>query len=261
MNIKEAAEELNGKRFLEACSDAFILRLQEAGLVAVFGGGEDTSWIVGSIGPRAPRVEYGAYEGAEYLFTPDGFFTNICHDDDCPYGMEKTSRAAVVRARWYNAKTDYELQWIYETDIPHQTFIMTDGDKPFCEGIVFAVKDAVIQANSIVSRTAEIIGEGDLVFPEPITPATQAFLEENFPDCDDPRIVRLIALAINTERSRCFLVAETEPEYPSEWTQEEIAVHADMGPLEVARGAARDTKQRIMDRIASGEVPRFTQNT
>lgn len=262
MNIKAAAARLDGLSVTEAITSKFMLRLKDAGFIAVFAGVEDdthTTWMIGAVGRNSARASYVAYPSAEYRFTPDGYFGNRCNDDHCPHIERMTAKAAVVRARHSYPDEASSLRWRFATDIPHETFELTHDGKPFCVGVIFAATDAVSPA-SVVSRTAEIIGEGDLVFPAAITPVTQAFLEKHFPDCDDPEIVRMIALAINTERSRCFLVAETEPEYPTEWTQEEVDAHAGMDPQEIARGAVRDTKQCIMDRIASGETPASRHN-
>lgn len=39
-----------------------------------------------------------------------------------------------------NERIDY-VPWIYETDIPHETFMIYEGGEPYCRGIVFSVED------------------------------------------------------------------------------------------------------------------------
>lgn len=50
-----------------------------------------------------------------------------------------------ISAKWYEKSKitdDWEIiPWSYETDIPHTTFYMTHEGEPFCEGIVFDIKN------------------------------------------------------------------------------------------------------------------------
>ena len=35
------------------------------------------------------------------------------------------------------------ISWSFETDIPHEIFMIYDDGNPYCEGIVFSIDDLV----------------------------------------------------------------------------------------------------------------------
>lgn len=58
---------------------------------------------------------------------------------------EELGKCNNISAKWCEKSKitdDWEIiPWSYETDIPHTTFYMTHEGEPFCEGLVFDMKD------------------------------------------------------------------------------------------------------------------------
>lgn len=57
------------------------------------------------------------------------------------YGEEIT-REEEALAKAHGLVVVFGYSWIYQTDIPHATFEIVEGDDPYCRGIVFALADA-----------------------------------------------------------------------------------------------------------------------
>lgn len=242
MDVKQAAAELNGRQYRDECSKDLHLRMKAAGIVAVFGGSDDLVYFAG-----AANDERGAWNGGEYFFSSDGLLENEC-GDDCRYFERLEALATPVRAIW----NDGGFSWRYETTIPHEKFVIMEDDDTYCEGIVFALEN--VGGTRLSSRVADIIRKGDIVFPDTIADETQAFIEKHLPKCGDVATVMAIALAINSERTRCARLVETEEELPGDPPQKVIDAMIAVGPIGNARSAVRATKQSILNRIHSGET-------
>lgn len=60
------------------------------------------------------------------------------------YGNTKNNQCRnAIRADWYTKPLGETgiIPWSFETDIPHEKFIIEDEGLPWCEGIVFSVED------------------------------------------------------------------------------------------------------------------------
>ncbi len=132
MTPKEAAEKLNGNQYRSEGTPDLFKAMKAAGLVVIYGASDDLMEIEG-----AASDEIGAYGGGTAYFTREGLYRARCEDDDCPHEMEKRDQCATVEAKW----DDGGFSWRYETIIPHEKFIIYEDDEPYCEGIVFALKD------------------------------------------------------------------------------------------------------------------------
>lgn len=121
MTAKEFAQKLNGRRYMEEISKEETLAAEENSLVIVFGNSDDLIELRGAI-----HDEFDAYDGGDCFVSPDGRSSGSQEP-----GFTKIS------ARWNN---DPKLPcWTYETEIPHETFLILDEDNAYCEGIVFAL--------------------------------------------------------------------------------------------------------------------------
>lgn len=85
----------------------------------------------------AEFTKVDCYNGGTAYFTSDGLLLNKCDCDDCPNFIEKRSSAVPIESMW----DEEGYSWIYETNIPHETFEIFDGRKKYCRGIVFALND------------------------------------------------------------------------------------------------------------------------
>ena len=132
MDVKQAAEALNGRQYRDECPTALHKEMAAAGIVAVYGGSDDLVYFSG-----AANDELGARNGSEYFFTDEGLLENKCGERDCPYYWKLAKHAAVVTAVW----DDGGYSWRYRSDIPHEKFVILEDDDTYCEGIVFALSD------------------------------------------------------------------------------------------------------------------------
>ncbi len=110
--------------------------MKAAGLVAVFGGSDDLMEFRGAI-----NDEIDCYGGGHAYLTPDGLLENKCDDSRCPYFEKAKVAAAKIKAIW-----DQDgFSWVYETEIPHHTFVVMDEEETYCKGIVFRLADAAVR--------------------------------------------------------------------------------------------------------------------
>lgn len=61
---------------------------------------------------------------------------------DCQWHKAARDKCRKVEAVWHD---DGNPCWTYETDIPHATFDIVEGDEVFCRGIVFEL--SALEAN------------------------------------------------------------------------------------------------------------------
>lgn len=109
--LKEFAEKLNGRQYLNELTKELETYAKENGIVVVFGQSDDLMEVRGAI-----DEEFGCYDGGIFYL---GF--------------------AKVEAIWCPKGTDYS--WGYKTDFPHETFTIMEDNEHYCKGIVFYLKD------------------------------------------------------------------------------------------------------------------------
>lgn len=134
MNAKELAAKLTGREYDAEITKAEILEAEQAGLVVVYGYSDDNVEFNGAI-----NDEVGCYERRTIPLTKSGVLaTPDCGQDDCPYFEIAKRNAKAVCAKWNDEGNPC---WSFETDIPHETFEVFEGEELFCVGIVFSVED------------------------------------------------------------------------------------------------------------------------
>lgn len=132
MNNKELAALLNNREYREEITRDEEAQAKHAGLVVVFGASDDLMEFRGAI-----HEELDAYEGTTAYLDADGLVVNECNNEHCPYARKLAATAKKIKAVW--DKDGYS--WVYETDIPHESFdIVEDGEK-YCRGIVFSLDE------------------------------------------------------------------------------------------------------------------------
>lgn len=125
--LKEFAEKLNGRQYLNELTKELETYAKENGIVVVFGQSDDLMEFEGAM-----REEFGCYDGRQFAIDD---FGNV-------YGEENgiiPAHRHYLNAIWCPKGTDYS--WAYETNIPHETFDIMEDDEPYCKGIVFYRKD------------------------------------------------------------------------------------------------------------------------
>lgn len=129
--LQKFADELNGREwrypFLSTEEKEYA---EENGIVIVFGESDDLMEFEGAI-----CDEGDCYDGGNVYFTRNG--VAYINDDPC---IEKYSK---IEAKYCKDKNENGeiIAWTYETDIPHVSFMIMDGDMPDCRGVIFRIED------------------------------------------------------------------------------------------------------------------------
>ena len=128
-DIKEFAKSISGKEYgYPQFAKEEIETAIENGFVIVYGASDDLMEFDGAI-----CDEIGYYDGSTAWIKGE-------RGSDAPIVVgEKT-----IKAIWCGGETDadgQEITWTYETEIPHETFMIYEEGKPFCRGIVFSIAD------------------------------------------------------------------------------------------------------------------------
>lgn len=129
MDIKEFARSISGKEcgYPQFTKDE-IETAKENGFVIVYGASDDLMEFDGAI-----CEEIGCYDGGTAWVKGD-----MVNEAPIVVG-EKT-----IKAIWRGGEKDadgQEITWIYETEIPHENFMIYEGGEPYCIGIVFSIDD------------------------------------------------------------------------------------------------------------------------
>ena len=128
MNIKQFAKSISGKEYgYPQFTKEEIETAKESGFVVVYGCSDDLMEFEGAI-----QDEGGCYLGGELYFNKSGVIKG---------GMCLPS--SKITAVWDRDedKNGNMITWTYETEIPHETFMIYEGGEPYCRGIVFSVDD------------------------------------------------------------------------------------------------------------------------
>lgn len=143
MTREELAAKLNGRQYRSEITPDEEKAAKAAGLVVVFGASDDLVEFRGAINDEADRYDGGTvllYEGTLY----QGEECDCSHAQKAREEAKKHGRE--IEAVWCGKGRD-GFDWSYDTDIPHSTFDIFQGDDPYCRGIVFelhASRGAVI---------------------------------------------------------------------------------------------------------------------
>lgn len=143
MTAKELAEKLDGREYRHEITREEKQQAKDNGLVVVYGYSDDNVEFDGAISD-----EVGCYEGATVYVTAEGVVK--LDNPDCEeyaescaaykyYKQHVLEHAKAIKAVWCPPDTDFS--WVYETDIPHETFRILEDGEHYCLGIVFSVED------------------------------------------------------------------------------------------------------------------------
>lgn len=129
MKIKEFAKSISGKEYgYPQFTKEEIETAQENGWVIVYGASDDLMEFEGCY-----VDEVGYFDNRTVYIDIDGISIEPICDGN------KT-----IKSIWCGGETDEsgnEITWTYETDIPHETFMIYEDGEPYCRGIVFSVDD------------------------------------------------------------------------------------------------------------------------
>lgn len=128
MDIKEFAKSISGKEYgYPQFTREEIEIAKENGFVIVYGCSDDLMEFEGAI-----QDEGDCYLGGELYFNKSGVVKG---------GMRLPS--SKITAIWDRDEDDNGnmITWTYETEMPHETFMIYEGGEPYCRGIVFRIED------------------------------------------------------------------------------------------------------------------------
>lgn len=130
MTVKEFAELLDGTQYgFNMFTDEQIEMAKREGFVIVYGASDDLVEFEGALCDEVG----GVFGGGIITFDLNG-----TSDDG-------ETHKNTIKAFWYgqcNDETrDYTAEWEYETDIPHEAFMIYELGVAYCAGIVFDIKD------------------------------------------------------------------------------------------------------------------------
>lgn len=128
MEIKEFAEMINGKQYgYPQFSKEEIALAKENQFVIVYGASDDLMEFDGAI-----YDEGGCFDGGKIYFDHNGV-------------SEDNTKCNCITALWCdkNAKDNNgnQITWTYQTDIPHETFMIYENEESYCRGIIFHIND------------------------------------------------------------------------------------------------------------------------
>lgn len=136
MNATQLASALTGRQYRAETTREEEMAAAAAGLVIVFGYSDDNVELRGAIDD-----EVSTYNGATVYLGDAGVLSNDCDDDRCPHFLRAQAKAARFRALWCAPGTT--STWTFAVPWPHATFTVIDDGEPYCEGVVFALADAL----------------------------------------------------------------------------------------------------------------------
>ncbi len=130
MNKEQLAAKLNGREYGNEISKSECADAKAAGLVIVFGYSDDNIEFRGAI-----EDESGCGEGTSIYLHREGILASHDRECDCYFCgyTESVKKCAEITTIW----SDDEYSWKYQTDIPHASFDIREGDEKYCRGIVF----------------------------------------------------------------------------------------------------------------------------
>lgn len=128
MNIKDFAKSISGKEYgYPQFTKEEIETAKENGFVIVYGASDDLMEFEGAI-----YDEIGCFDGGSAWIGKGGQVS------DAPIGVSGKE----IEAIWCERSGGEEIiTWTYETDIPHETFMIYEDGEPYCRGIVFSIDD------------------------------------------------------------------------------------------------------------------------
>lgn len=143
MNKEQLAALLNGREIGSEITDSEEQQAARNGPVVIFGASDDLCELRGAI-----NDELSACEGCTVLIGHDGRLLAEIDDQDIEV-LDKYEVLAAVRdrhrgalkinARWCATP---EYSWTFETDVPHATFDVMEGEEKYCRGIVVDLRGA-----------------------------------------------------------------------------------------------------------------------
>lgn len=134
LKLKEMLDGVEYPLFRNNIFDAATRYAEENGIVIVSGGSDDLIEFYGAI-----VDEFGCYGGGDVWINREG----VLHDPDCDceyansWYKDQKKHCAKITAIWNKD----DIDWQYETDLPHITFDIKEDGNTYCRGILIDIDD------------------------------------------------------------------------------------------------------------------------
>lgn len=128
MEINDVIAALDGCEYPNIGNYDLFKEMKAAGLVAVFGHSDDCMEFRGAL--------YDEFYETVAL-NEHGFIHNKCDEGDTCPNWRGVGNAFTIKPVFGGYPA-----WVFETEIPHSTFVVMEDGEVFQRGIVFALKDA-----------------------------------------------------------------------------------------------------------------------
>lgn len=130
ITVKEYADMLNGRKYsYPQFTKEEIKIAKDNGFVIVCGASDDLMEFYGAMDD-----EGSCYDGGKVWF-----------DEESVLDGPSTTGDRCIEAFWCRESEKDEkgnvITWTYETDIPHETFMIYDEEEPYCKAIVFSIEE------------------------------------------------------------------------------------------------------------------------
>lgn len=135
MNSEDLAKMLTGSEHPLRLSKDVKQLAKDNGLVIVRGGSDDLMVFDGAI-----NDEVGVYDGGIAFVYKGGVLEEreqMETDEELEIWFNNKKVAKKIEAFWDRG----EYAWSYESEIPHSTFEVKEGDEVYCLGMVFSIND------------------------------------------------------------------------------------------------------------------------
>ena len=137
MNAKELAEKLTGMEYPVRIPESLVAEAKANRLVIVYGASDDLMEFEGAIYDEVGVCDGGVAFIDSKGLTPD--FNQLCEEknfDGLQDYFSRFSKRKEIEALWCK---EGEYSFTFKTEIPHETWEVTEDGKPYCRGIVFSL--------------------------------------------------------------------------------------------------------------------------
>lgn len=153
MDKLELAAKLDGMDY-DRFSITEMSTISAHGLVVVYGASDDLMEFDGAICDELGAFEGGtAYINAAGLFDVESQYPCCQEYDECKFIKAERDKCRTIRAVWCGRGNAFP--WTYETEIPHEKFSLFNNGEPYCQGIVFSIRDLALDAPQSASKVEQ----------------------------------------------------------------------------------------------------------
>lgn len=144
ITAKELADKLNGREYHLEMTPKEIHTATENGLIVIYGESDDLIHFKGVV-----SQEMDCYETTKLYLYKDGLEWNVGDEHDIKSleeiiqektGFNFTIKTYLIKPMWAAVENE-KVFWEYHTELPHETFHITEEGQLYCVGIIIDLKE------------------------------------------------------------------------------------------------------------------------